>query len=236
MPMNKYQKLCEIGLARKKAIGIQQKNDWTGYKSIADFHNGAYDCEYVSPYTKCAPNADASIFVVLQDWSSDQWLSGPLDYEVQRLGYSPSLPTNINLKGLLKNHLGVELEEVFATNLFPFVKSGNLSTAIPAKLMQRAAKEFCIPQIEIVNPKIVICMGTTTFNAIRQSKGLPNVKNMQDGFEHPFMDKDKDTEYWCQAHPGSLGRINRQYRGGPTRVDMDWADMAKRHRELITLG
>jgi len=228
---SKLESLRDLGTKRKVAVpATLGSNDWPNCKSVADYHSGAYDCDYVSPYTKSASNADSSVFVVLQDWSSHNWLIGPLDHVVQRLGYSPSLPTNINLKQLLKSHLGVELIEVFATNLFPFVKSGNLNANIPANLMLKAATEFCIPQIEIVKPKIVVCMGTTAFNAIRQSKGLKKVKNLQDGFEQPFMDN--GTEYWCQSHPGKLGRINRQSAGRLGQVDMDWAVMARRLSQL----
>lgn len=34
----------------------------------------------------------------------------------------------------------------------------------------RAAEEFAVPQIEIIQPKIVICLGLNSFNAIRKSQ------------------------------------------------------------------
>ena len=33
----------------------------------------------------------------------------------------------------------------------------------------RAANEFALPQIQIVEPKIVICLGLATFNALRRA-------------------------------------------------------------------
>jgi restriction system protein len=157
-------------------------------------------------------------------------LSGDFDPEVARLGYSPALATNINLGALLTKHFDIALKEVFATNLFPFIKRGNLNAGIPANLMQYAATKFCLPQIEIVKPKLVICMGIATFNAIRRVKSLKSVDNLQDGFEQPIVEADK--EYWCQSHPGALGRINRESKGRTGQVNRDWAQMAERFRQV----
>jgi len=35
-----------------------------------------------------------------------------------------------------------------------------------------AAKQFALPEIRIVNPKLVICLGLVTFNALRQASDL----------------------------------------------------------------
>jgi len=40
-----------LQLARKR-----QAARWEGYKCIADYCCGAYECDYVSPYTKSANN------------------------------------------------------------------------------------------------------------------------------------------------------------------------------------
>ena len=222
--MTKYELLCELGLRRKRST-------WAGYHSVNHYHAGAYDCEYVSPYSKGASNANASIFVLLQDWSSDEWLNGPLDSEVLQFGYSPKLPTNKNLSDLLERHFGAKLKEIFATNLFPFVKPGNLSSAIPAKLMRQAADEFAVPQIQAVRPKIVVCLGTTVFNALRSHFKRYQVKTVQEGFDNSF--SEDGIEYWCQAHTGALGRINREHRGGRGCVDEDWKLMAISYGQMI---
>ena len=45
-----------------------------GYKGIGEYHDGLYECDFVSPYTKSAHNLDADIVIVLQDWASDCYL------------------------------------------------------------------------------------------------------------------------------------------------------------------
>jgi hypothetical protein len=64
-PMDKRARL--LSLAR-----LRQSTRWRGYTSIADYHGGVYECDFVSPYTKTAGNSDAEIMVLLQDWSSHE--------------------------------------------------------------------------------------------------------------------------------------------------------------------
>ncbi len=85
----------------------------------------------MSPYTKTAGNVDARIFVLLQDWSSNDRLRGPIDCDAVEFGYMRSLPTNKKLEELLLTHFWECLRSVYATNLFPFVKMGSLSKPIP---------------------------------------------------------------------------------------------------------
>jgi hypothetical protein len=54
---------------------------------------------------------DAEIFVLLQDWSSHEVLSGGVDQEVVRLGHTPDLATNRNLVRLIGDVFGVELRD-----------------------------------------------------------------------------------------------------------------------------
>ena len=62
--MDKHAALLELAHRRQAAR-------WPPYKYIGDYHGGAYECEFVSPYTKSAGNRDAKLMVLLQDWSSD---------------------------------------------------------------------------------------------------------------------------------------------------------------------
>jgi restriction system protein len=209
-------------LARKR-----QKARWPGYACVGDFHCGAYECDHVSPYTKSAGNEDSPIMVVLQDWSSEDRLRSTLDREAMELGHSPGLLTNRNLIALLDQHLNLNLGDVFATNLFPFVKPGGLSAAIPQADLVRAAGEFAIPQIKIVDPVIVICLGARVYDAIRKVQGLKLVNGMSERIKSPF--SIGGSQVWCQSHTGALGTNNRN-RSGVDRVNADWEGMAEEFR------
>ena len=60
-----------LALAKKRQ---QAKRE--GYKNIGDYHSGRYECDFVSPYTKTASNVDSPLLIMLQDWASDDFLSG----------------------------------------------------------------------------------------------------------------------------------------------------------------
>jgi restriction system protein len=210
---------------RLRALSTKRRADrWPGHACIGDYHDGAYECEFVSPYTKSAGNVDSPILVLLQDWSSDERLRGPLDADAQRRGLTPTLPANRRLNELLRRHFGRKLAEVFATNLFPFIKKGGLSATIPFEDLVRAAHEYALPQIEIVEPRLVVCLGKATFNAIRIACGGRRARNMEEAISSPFARE--ACLVWAQAHTGSLGQNNRN-RGGVNRVEQDWRRMRR---------
>ena len=199
---------------------LRQQTRWDGYACLADYHQGAYECNWVSPYSKTAGNIDAAIFVMLQDWSSHDALAGPVDERRQRLGYTPDLPANLNLKRLLLDTFWLTLQDVFGTNLFPFIKPGNRSARLPMKDLRHAARKFGVPQVEIVQPVLVICMGLDTFNAVRDACGLLPCRKLADAIDSPFTHG--KVRLWCQAHPGVLGQNNR----GRSHVQRDWRSMS----------
>jgi hypothetical protein len=104
-----------------------------------------YECDYVSPYTKTAGNVDAEVMVMLQDWSSDERLSGPFREDSAKLGYTRHLPTNQNLSRLLNATFGLTIRDIYGTNLFPFIKLGPMSAAIRREDLVAAAHQFAIP-------------------------------------------------------------------------------------------
>ncbi len=213
--MSKHEELRALGEERKRTR-------WPGYNCIGDYHQQAYECDHVSPYTKTAGNVESAIFILLQDWSSHSWLSKPLNEDVQRLGYAPNLPTNKNLEALLHEHFNVTLADVYATNLFPFVKNESMSGKIPHQDLLRAARCFALPQIEIVRPAIVVCMGLATFNAMRVSCGQAGCNSMSSAIESEFAWG--AVNFWAQVHPGHFGMLNRN-RGNANRARNDWQRM-----------
>ena len=76
--------------------------------------------------------------------------------------------------------------DVYATNLFPFIKTGNMSGSIAKHDLIRAAREFALPQIRIVQPRLVICLGLETFNSIREACGMQRFVPMAEAIESPF--------------------------------------------------
>jgi hypothetical protein len=212
--MDKRRRLRTLATKRQDA-------KWPGYKGIGDYHHGAYECPYVSPYTKTAGNIDAEIMVILQDWTSDESIRRGLDSDSITYGYTRGLYTNRNLVRLLETYFGVSLKDVYGTNLFPFIKMGHMGASIPRRDLVRAAREFALPQITIVRSKLVICLGLATFNALREACGYEPIYPLATAIRSPF--SLGETRIWCQAHTGARGQNNRN--SGRKRVPNDWKRM-----------
>ena len=218
--MDKRQALSELAVKR------QQTTPPAGSFPIGKYHGGIYDDGvHVSPYTKGADNVNAKIFVLLLDWASDKQMKKELtpEEEAEELQFGRTLnqKTNINLENLLRDYFKCQIADTYATNLFPYIKSGD----IPDKDLRWAAEKFALPQIAIVQPKLVICCGLDTFNAVRVAAGHKEVDNVEEGINAPFsLDR---SQIWLQSHPGSWGQSNRKrYSGNVNQVNDDWEKMA----------
>jgi len=154
---------------------------------------------------------------------SHDYLAGPIDEDLIRYGRKPSLPTNRNLDRLLEEHLGLAIEETYATDLFPFVKPGCMTAAIPARDLVQAVERYALPQIDIVQPRLVIALGLAVYNALTRVLGARREETLDAAVGAPV--RYSRTLISCQAHTGGLGRANRN-RGSVDRVSMDWAQMS----------
>lgn len=209
---DKASRLRELAAKRKGAR-------WEGYANIGDYHQGVYDCDFVSPYTIGACNLNAQVFVLLQDWVSDSTLTQPPNERLRTWGRIENLPTNRNLAKLLRETFGIDLIDTYATNLFPFIKPGGMSARIRQADLDRAAKEFGVPQIVTIAPSVVVCLGLQTCNAIRAAFGCRPFETIAEAIQAPF--RVGRTRIWCQAHTGAFGQLNR----GKEQVLKDWARM-----------
>jgi uracil-DNA glycosylase len=95
--------------------------------------------------------------------------------------------------------------------------------AIPRRDLVRAAEEFGLPQIQIVRPKLVICLGLPTFNALREVYGQSPVYPLDAAIHSPF--SFDGARIWCQAHTGGQGQAMRN--AGRTKVPSDWRRMKR---------
>lgn len=200
---------------------LRQSSRLDGSAAIGDFHDGIFECDHVSPWTKSGCNVDAEIMVVGQDWLSSEVLEiEPPNLSVAELGFDPKFPTNANLNGLLERHFDLSRADCYLTNLFPFVKRGKASASIPMNNLISCAQRFTLPEIEIVSPQIVICLGLKTFLSLMRAVGLKGSMKMDQAVSSPFAFG--NSKIYCVAHPGSFGMNNR----GRSQVESDWRHLA----------
>jgi uracil-DNA glycosylase len=140
----------------------RQEND-SRYHHLKYFDDGFYDCDFVVPWTISGCNLDSNLMILAQDWASENFLkkrSKPTQKELRKLhGQDADLPTNKNLKALLKKHFDLEFSDVYATDVFVFIKPGHMSAPIPIGDLEYSAKRYTLREIEIVQPRMVLCLG-----------------------------------------------------------------------------
>jgi restriction system protein len=198
------------------------------YKKLGDFHDGAYDeDDYVVPWAKSAFNLDAEIMLVAQDWASEDFLSGDLDLEQQRLGHAAHLPSNRNLFQLLGRQLDLTFADTYATDTFVFVKPGSMTTRIVGRDLALSATNYTLPQIRIIRPKIVVCVGSAAYNALRRTLGL-GYATIRDAFDQPPFVYE-DTTVVGVTHTGGSSTA---FAGGFDVLQAQWARVQRLRRAL----
>lgn len=137
------------------------------YSKVADYFGDTYS-DFVSPVSKVSHNEDANVMIIMQDWmhiglakSSDK--SGP------HLGYNPDLKANKELDKRLKS-IGETRESIYLTNAFVHIKhTATIDGAVSAPDMRKSIEKFTLREIEAVQPKVVLVVGS---NASAQMKRL----------------------------------------------------------------
>ena len=122
--------------------------------------------DWISPYTKGACTT-GGLAIVLQDWASEDALAAGFNECIAALGRDPTRHTNRALERLLFEGLGTRLVDNYATNVFPYVKPGKMSAAVPQFLVNEMVKRFTVHEIRLAKPMIVLALGKVAQAALR---------------------------------------------------------------------
>ena len=156
---DKHARLLALAYRRRAAEWPRER----GYKCIGDYHRGVYECDFVSPYTRGACNVDAQLMILLQDWASDDVLSGPHpDGELLSVMTRLAAQTNgskLRCTSIFDWTLRTPMQRTYS-------RSSRSAGWMPryGNEIVRAAREFALPQIEIVRPRLAVCLGKAAFN------------------------------------------------------------------------
>lgn len=161
-----------LQLAKERQVECREP-----YFRLADIHKGYYECNYISPWTISAKDENADLMILGKDWASADILLKQPDPKRREIGQDWEAATNKNLRKYLRDCMGgLEFSETYASNVFPFIKLGEKNSHIRDEDMLYAAKTYALPQIKIVSPRMVICLGKPAFYAVRRAAGLPDIE------------------------------------------------------------
>jgi uracil-DNA glycosylase len=194
---------------------------------LACFHGGKYECDYVSPWSKLAHNLDAELMIIGQDWASSDVSNEEFDEDRMIRGQKYSSKTNTNLREFLKL-MRLEFSDTYATNLFPFIKPGPKNATIPRDDLERCAWKYALPQIDIVSPRMALCLRKPTFDAVGRALGELPIEWIKGELIGPYTTSN-GVEIYGMPHPGPLGIVNA---GGKDVVRRIWRRATKRLQTL----
>ncbi len=214
----------------RKLAKRRQAHRLRPHACLADFHSGFYECDHVSPWSKSACNVDAEVMIIGQDWVSWDRLERECDekrQERRRTGQDCSSRTNTNLREFLR-YMGLQFCETYATNVFPFIKRGKKSARVPRKDYVSCAKTYALPQIEIVSPRMAICLGQEAFYAVCRDAGLRR-KDWRKARSPGPHTRIGSVKIYGLPHPGPLGLNNA---GGKDAVTRRWRLLGQHLRRM----
>lgn len=207
---------------RSRAAGSTLGGYSRDYKKLGDFHDGAYDFDdHVVPYSKSAFNLTADVMILAQDWASEDFLSKCFNRVQAELGHDPSLQTNIRLFYLLEKFLDLSFADTYATDAFVFAKPGGMSAGISSRDFRLSTIEYALPQIQIIQPKLLICIGGKAFNALRAINNLPALP-LKTPFPDQYFTIGPSTVVGVH-HTGGLGMSQL---GGQIAQEQQWKQLA----------
>ena len=213
-----------LALAKRR----QADRSSTRYSYLADFHNGYYECDHVSPWSISACNVNAQLMLIAQDWASSDVLSKEPNGDRRQFGQDRSARTNVNVREFLERCFLIQFSNTYATNLFPFIKEGRKNATIKSEDLKYCARTYAIPQIKIVSPRMAICLGKSTFTAVRHEAGQPPL-DWKEARSPNVHTRIGSVEIYGLPHPGPQGTLNA---GGKDVVMGMWKALANRLQEL----
>jgi len=179
----------------------------------SNIENGIYDQGlFLNPWARWHGNLNAKILLIGQDW-------GNKDYFLANKGQDDKRnPTNMNLKLLFKE-IGYDIGDpeldqknlpLYFTNAVLGIKLGTMAQKVKSSWYLDTIELFIKPLIEIIEPKIIIAMGSIPFKTVSKIYDL-KIEPLKKLIEkNPITLPDKKLLF-VFYHCSGLGIANRKF-------------------------
>jgi len=143
-----------------------------GLENPSRVANGVFDSCEIGPWSRWQGNLESPIMLVAQDWGHVG------NFEKQK-GVDNNSETNKMLKNLLEiAGVAVSLpldnngaKSLFCTNAILCLKKGGDQAPVDSNWYRNCGPRFLKPLIEVVKPRVVICMGQRAYETVMISYG-----------------------------------------------------------------
>lgn len=167
---------------------------------------------HIGAWTQWQGNLDANLMVVGQDW-------GGTDYYNEHHGQDEDTnPTNKRLRDLLASigiHIGLPRQQpqgdvLFFTNAILCLRPGRLTGTIKPHWFNNCSKQFLRPQVELVNPKVVVTLGYLAYRSLVKAHDLPPQRRMREAVKQ-VVPLPRGALLVPVYHPGNNGTRSRTF-------------------------
>lgn len=168
---------------------------------------------HIGPWTQWQDNLDAELMVVGQDW-------GGTEYYIEHRGLEADTnTTNKNICELLASvgltillpNLPQLTRPLFFTNSVLCLRAGNLTTGtVRSRCFINCSENFLRPQVELVNPKVVVTLGHMAYCSLVKSYGGKPLLRMGDAVQENVQLTER-TLLVPVYHPGNNGTRSRSF-------------------------
>jgi DNA polymerase len=181
---------------------------------------GDFDSAEIGPWTRWLGDLGARILVVGQDWGDQRAFE-------KLAGLNDASATNRMLRRLLES-IGVQVPDVglasgpsgvFLTNAVLCFKDQGCQGPVRSEWFRECGTRFLRPQIELIRPRVVICLGERAFKAVLDAYGLPAYASWRDAVAGPGVPLAGDSVAFAVYHCGR--RILNTHRNERAQVE-DW--------------
>ena len=158
-----------------------------GLANASTLRAGEFDSTAIGPWTRWLGDLNARILVVGQDWGDRHAFEKQAGVDVS------SNATNKMLRELLCS-IGIRVPDVcvtdapfgvFLTNAILCFKDHGSQSAVRSEWFDVCGPRFLRPHIDIINPRVVVCMGQRAYGAVLSAYDLPAPKNWRATVEGP---------------------------------------------------
>jgi uracil-DNA glycosylase family 4 len=179
--MDKQQQYAEL-VAKRKACSLCDSH---GLTNPSNCNEGIYDTSgHIGPWTGWQGNLNAELMVIAQDW-------GGVEYYIEHKGLEEDTNTTNRRICELLSSVGVSIElprqsrnsVLFFTNSVLCLRPGRLTGPIKSRWFTNCSTNFLRPQVELVNPKVVVTLGLMAYRALLNAYGLQSKPRMREAVQ-----------------------------------------------------
>lgn len=205
-------RLCECE-GRKAGRLCECEGLCKGLVNASVLRDGEFDSDQIGPWTRWLGDLHARILVVGQDWGGRGSFER-LEGRDVATGFADRM-----LRELLRS-VGIQVPDVcvtsdphgvFLTNAVLCFKDGGDQAPVRSACFKACGPQFLRPQIELINPKVVVGLGEQAYRAVLSAYALRVPPRWCDAVEGPGVPLDGGPIAFAVYHCSARGQRYRNW-------------------------